>query len=416
LVQQTLLFETAKQAQMAQGLAAGLAGLHAAGVVFAIATLTGATRILGNPLASWLSRRTDQRNLGGLAAASRAAVLAAVAVLAFHSLWLSPAAALVLYTALYALDWFFGSLEDMSISTVPMTQVDSKSKRFKSWSTMPRFLAELNGFLGPLLILALVVGNVKGFDMVGHVLAPVLFGACAVFYFLVPKDLFHKAPGGAPRARIPWRQQWRSIIRNRTLALPVIALALLSTTLLKGPLSLNMASLILNKTGVDLKIYTALLSGIFGAGLGVGSWMAHVHDKSKSWFMPPAKWLAVSALGTAVLVFSWFAGYLPTAAFAALAAAWFLFALTNAACRLLMNHLLQEHIVAAGPNNNYVIGIAGSLSTAVITALRVLAGMMFFVMAGTWQAGFGLFGAVLLFFAASQLVISRLMAAPRATK
>jgi len=79
VVQQALFFSLAQADQLARGVPAGQAGLHAAGVVFVLATLTGALRIPGNALGSWLSTKTDQRNLSTASSVARAAHAGAAA-------------------------------------------------------------------------------------------------------------------------------------------------------------------------------------------------------------------------------------------------------------------------------------------------------------------------------------------------
>jgi hypothetical protein len=402
VVQQVLLYSLAVQDQAARGFSGAQAGFHAAGLVFGLATLTGALRIPGNYLGSWLSGKTDQKNLAGASALSRMAILGTVA-----ALFLTHHITLPLAAALYSLDWFIGGLEEVSRNTQILALVKPGTAEFKSWSTKSQFLAQLTGLFGPLFVVALA--QFKGLDAAGHILAPILFGASAVMYFLIPKDSRHRVSQSAPEAPLSWAQKWRGIIQERALILPVIALALLSTILLKGPLSLNMASLLFGKTGAQLTIYSALFSGIFGAGLGLGSWIAHVQDPNKSGSRSAASWLGLSALGTAGLVATWFLG----AGLPAVAAAWFFFALATAASQLLMTHRLQERVAAAGPEKKYAIGYSLTLANLAITVLRVLAGGIFFLMAGSWRAGFGIFGGALLAFALGQWLLSRRMSHER---
>jgi hypothetical protein len=403
VVQQALFFTLAQQDQLARGVPAGQAGLHAAGIVFALATLTGAMRIPGNSLGAWLSGKTDQRNLALLSSGARAAILAVVGGLVlFHHMTLPLAA------VLYSADWMIGGLEEVSRNTQTVALVKPGSAEFKSWSTLAQFLAQLTGLFGPLFVV--VLAQFKGLGAAGHVLAPLLFGAAALLYARVPADAYHRASDAAPEARAPRLERWRAFLRDRALLLPVLALALLSTLLLKGPLSLNMASLLLGKTGSSLVAYSALLSGIFGAGLGAGSWLAHVQDATGPRHRSPARWLAVGALSTAALAASWAFGASPALALPAIAAAWFFFALANAAAQALLTHGLQERVAASGPDKKYVVGLSLTLGNVVITVLRVLAGLIFFVAAKNWETGFGLFGALLLLVALGQWLLSRGMA------
>jgi hypothetical protein len=409
VVQQALFFTLAQQDQLARGVPAGQAGLHAAGVVFALATLTGAMRIPGNSLGAWLSARTDQRNLAAISSGSRAAILAAVgALVVFHQMTL-PLAAI-----LYSADWLIGGLEEVSRNTQTLALVKSGSSEFKSWSTLSQFLAQLTGLFGPLFVI--VLAQFKGLAMAGHVLAPLLFGASAALYMAIPKDAFHRASDFVPSERISRVEKWRTVLGDRKLLLPVLSLALMSVLLLKGPLSLNMASLLLGKSGSDLVTYSALLSGLFGAGLGAGSWLAHKQDGGAARRRSPAQWLALAALGTAALAGSWFFGLWPALVLPAIASAWFCFAMANAACQSLMTHSLQESVAAAGPDKQYVVGLSLTLSNVVITVLRVLAGAIFFLAAKNWQTAFGLFGALMLAVALGQWLLSRALAkgAPRA--
>lgn len=402
VVQQPLLFTLAKQAQLAKGAADGPAGLHAAGVVFALATLTGALRIPGNSLGAWLSARTDQKTLGVVSGVARAAILGAVAALFFAGHMTLPLAA-----ALYSADWLIGGLEEVSRNTQTLALVRPQSAHFKSWSTLSQFWAQLTGLFGPAFVVALA--QFKGLDVAGYVAAPALFALSSVLYFLLPRDVYQRAAPAPAAARVSRWASWRLVLQDRRLLYPVAGLALLSTLLLKGPLSLNMASLLMGKSGAGLVTYSALLSGIFGAGLGAGTWLAHAGGEKGSRRRSAAQWLGLGAAATVALAGSWLFGFWPAGVFPAVAAAWFAFALTNAAAQALLMHQLQRSVASAGPEKKAVIGVALTLSNAFITALRVLAGAIFFLWAGSWMMGFGLIGAALLTVAAGQWWISRRM-------
>jgi hypothetical protein len=400
VVQQALFFTLAQSDQLARGVPAVQAGLHAAGVVFILATLVGAMRIPGNSLGAWLSARTDQRNLAAMSSGARAAILAAVGgLVVFHQITL-PLAAL-----LYSADWLIGGLEEVSRNTQTMALVEPGSREFKSWSTLSQFLAQLTGLFGPVFVIALA--QFKGLASAGHVIAPILFGLAAALYAAVPRDALNVAARGATSEKAPRTGRWRAVLGDRRLLIPVLTLALTSTLLLKGPLSLNMASLLLGKSGADLVTYSALLSGLFGAGLGAGSWLAHIRGESGPRRASPARWLALSAAATAALALSWFFGLVPALVLPAVASAWFFFALANAACQSQMTHRLQESVAAAGPDKKYVVGLSLTLSNVVITVLRVLAGLIFFVAAKNWQTAFGLFGGLMLAVALGQWLLAR---------
>jgi hypothetical protein len=399
VVQQALFFTLAQADQLSRGVAAGPASLHAAGVVFALATLTGAMRIPGNWLGAWLSARTDQRNLAALSSGARAAILAAVGgLVVLHQMTL-PLAAL-----LYSADWLIGGLEEVSRNTQTPALVKPGTAEFKAWSTFSQFLAQLTGLFGPLFVIALA--QFKGLDAAGHVLAPLLFGGAALLYARVPADAYHRASAAAPAPaeRTPRLEKWRALLRDRALLLPILSLALMSTLLLKGPLSLNMASLLLGKNGTGLVSYSALLSGLFGAGLGAGAWLAHAQGAAPR---AAARWTAVAAASTAALAASWAFGASPALTLPAIAAAWFFFALANAAGQTTLMHRLQERVAAPGPDRKYAVGFALTLSNVVITVLRVLAGLIFFVLAKNWETAFGLFGALMIAVALGQWGLSR---------
>ncbi len=402
VVQQALFFTLAQHDQLARGAAPAQADLHAAGIVFALATLTGAMRIPGNSLGAWLSRKTDQRNLAAASSVGRAAILTAVGALVLMGHMTLPLAA-----ALYSFDWLIGGLEEVSRNTQTLALVAPGTREFKSWSTLAQFSAQVTGLFGPLFVV--VLAQFKGLGAAGHVLAPALFGAAALLYRFIPKDSHQRAAEETSSPRAPKLEKWREFARDRGLLLPVLALALLSTLLLKGPLSLNMASLLLHKTGADLVASSALLSGIFGAGLGAGTWLAHVQDGTKRAAPSAARWLIVGAGATAALVASWFFGAAAPLVLPIVAAAWFSFALANSAAQALMAHRLQENVAAAGRDKKYVVGLSLTLGNVVITALRVLAGLIFFLAARSWQTGFGLFGALLIGVAVAQWLLGRAM-------
>jgi len=404
VVQQALFFSLAQADQVARGFSAGAASLHAAGIVFALATLTGAMRIPGNSLGAWLSARTDQRTLSVVSSGARAAILAGVAALVFFHQITLPVAAL-----LYSADWLIGGLEEVSRNTQTPALVKPGSTEFKAWSTLSQFLAQLTGLFGPLFVIALA--QFKGLDAAGHVLAPLLFVAAALFYAKIPADAFHRgsASADAPEARVSRLEKWRAFVADRSLFLPALALALMSVLLLKGPLSLNMASLLLGKSGSSLVTYSALLSGLFGAGLGAGTWIAHVSKGGEAARRAPSRWLALAALSTVALAGSWIFGASPALALPAIAAAWFFFALANAAGQALLMHGLQERVAAAGADKKYAIGLTLTMANTLITILRVLAGLIFFVAAKNWQTAFGLFAGLMLLVASGQWLLARRM-------
>jgi hypothetical protein len=189
-----------------------------------------------------------------------------------------------------------------------------------------------------------------------------------------------------------------------------LALALVvSIALLKGPLSTDLASIMLNKQGLDMRRYSALLSGIFGAGTLTGFLLLNGRKILQE--RPASAALAWSGGATALLVVSWVFGLFPAFAFLPVAACWFGFAMADIMARVPLNLALQHAVAAEGAGKKYVLGLAISLQNVIVTAMRVLIGVIFFVVAGSWQLDFALVGAVLLLFAAGQAVLSRRIAA-----
>jgi hypothetical protein len=406
VVSTILIFNLEKASLVARGMDGLQAGLRAGGVVFWLATITGAMRIPGAHFGGWLSGRLHQKTVAALSAATRAAVLGAAAFLIVGGRMTLPLAA-----AVYSLDWFLGGLEEVARFSLPIAMVGANRKSvLKDWSTLVQGLTESAGVLGPSITLALTFWSATGFDTVGHWIAPALLVVAGALYLALPRDAHLSGSTGPSKARTDWGTRWRELSRDPFLSLPTLALALVvSIALLKGPLSTDLASIMLNKQGLEMRRYSALLSGIFGAGTLTGFLLLTFRRKLKE--RPASAALAWSGGATALLVVSWIFGLWPSAAFWPVAAAWFAFAMADIMARVPLNLALQHAVAAEGAGKKYVLGLAISLQNVIVTAMRVLIGLIFFAVAGSWQLDFSLVGGVLLFFAAGQALLSRRLAA-----
>jgi hypothetical protein len=405
VVSTILIFNLEKDALVAGGMSAAQAALRAGGVVFWLATITGAMRIPGAHFGGWLSGRMDQKNVAALSAATRAAALGAAALLIF-----SGRMTLALAAVIYSLDWFLGGLEEVARFSLPIAMVGANRRQvLKNWSTLVQGLTESTGVLGPSIVLALTFWSVGSFDSVGHWIAPTLLLIATALYASLPRDAHLAGSVGPDKSRSGWRARWRELSGDPFLSLPTLALALVvSIALLKGPLSTDLASIMLNRQGLEMRRYSALLSGIFGAGTLTGFLLLNGREKFKE--RPASAALAWSAGATALLVVSWVFGLLPSVAFWPVAAAWFAFAMADIMARVPLNLALQHAVAAEGAGKKYVLGLSISLANVVVTGMRVLIGLIFFVVAGSWQLDFALVGGVLLLFAVGQAVLARRLA------
>jgi len=405
VVSTILIFNLEKASLVARGMDSVQAGLRAGGVVFWLATITGAMRIPGAHCGGWLSGRLNQKTVAALSALTRSATLGFIAFLIFRGRM-----TITLAAVLYSLDWFLGGLEEVARFSLPIAMVGADRKAvLKNWSTLVQGLTESTGVLGPSIILALTFWDANGFDVAGHWIAPAMLLIAAACYLSLPKDSHLAGSTGADRREMSWGERWNELSRDPFLSLPTLALALVvSIALLKGPLSADLASIMLNKQGLEMRRYTALLSGIFGAGTLTGFLLLNGSKRLQE--RPASIALAWSGAMTALLVVSWIFGLLPSIAFWPVAAAWFGFAMADIMARVPLNLALQHAVAAEGAGKKYVLGLAISLQNVIVTAMRVLIGLIFFVVAGTWQLDFALVGAVLLLFAAGQIVLSRRIA------
>jgi hypothetical protein len=390
VVSTILIFNLEKAALVARGMDALQAGLRAGGIVFWLATITGAMRIPGAQFGGWLSGRLQQKTVAALSALSRSAALGLIAFLIFRGVMTLPLAAV-----LYSLDWFLGGLEEVARFSLPIAMVGADRKDvLRNWSTLVQGLTESTGVLGPSIVLALTFWDANGFDVAGHWIAPAMLLVAAALYLSLPPDAHLAGSVGADRRRMTWGERWRELSGDPFLSLPTLALALVvSIALLKGPLSTDLASIMLNKQGLDMRRYSALLSGIFGAGTLTGFLLLNGRKILQE--RPASAALAWSGGATALPV----------------AACWFGFAMADIMARVPLNLALQHAVAAEGAGKKYVLGLAISLQNVIVTAMRVLIGVIFFVVAGSWQLDFALVGAVLLLFAAGQAVLSRRIAA-----
>jgi hypothetical protein len=406
VVSTILIFNLEKESLVAGGMDAVQAGLRAGGIVFWLATITGAMRIPGAHFGGWLAGRLDQRTVASLSAASRAAALGGAAVLIAGGRMTLPLAA-----AIYSLDWFLGGLEEVARFSLPIAMVGANRRSvLKNWSTSVQGLTESAGVLGPSITLALTFWRADGFDRFGHWIAPALLVAATALYGALPSDAHLAGSAGGGKVRVDWRSRWRELSGDPFLSLPTLALALVvSIALLKGPLSTDLASIMLAKQGLEMRRYSALLSGIFGAGTLAGFLLLTFRARLKD--RPASAALTWSGAATALLVVSWVFGVRPSIAFWPVAAAWFGFAMADIMARIPLNLALQHAVAAEGAGKKYVLGLAISLANVVVTAMRVLIGLIFFVIAGSWQLDFALVGGVLLLFAAGQIVLARRLAA-----
>jgi hypothetical protein len=406
VVSTILIFNLEKAALVARGMDALQAGLRAGGIVFWLATITGAMRIPGAQFGGWLSGRLQQKTVAALSALSRSAALGLIAFLIFRGVMTLPLAAV-----LYSLDWFLGGLEEVARFSLPIAMVGADRKDvLRNWSTLVQGLTESTGVLGPSIVLALTFWDANGFDVAGHWIAPAMLLVAAALYLSLPPDAHLAGSVGADRRRMTWGERWRELSGDPFLSLPTLALALVvSIALLKGPLSTDLASIMLNKQGLDMRRYSALLSGIFGAGTLTGFLLLNGRKILQE--RPASAALAWSGGATALLVVSWVFGLFPAFAFLPVAACWFGFAMADIMARVPLNLALQHAVAAEGAGKKYVLGLAISLQNVIVTAMRVLIGVIFFVVAGSWQLDFALVGAVLLLFAAGQAVLSRRIAA-----
>jgi hypothetical protein len=406
VVSTILIFNLEKASLVAQGMEPLQAGLRAGGVVFWLATITGAMRIPGAHFGGWLSGFLHQKTVAALSAGTRSVALGAAAYMIVGGRMTLPLAA-----AIYSLDWFLGGLEEVARFSLPIAMVGANRKSvLKDWSTLVQGLTESAGVLGPSITLALTFWSANGFDTVGHWIAPALLAIAAGLYLALPRDAHLAGSTGPSKARSDWRSRWRDLSGDPYLSLPTLALALVvSIALLKGPLSTDLASIMLNKQGLEMRRYSALLSGIFGAGTLTGFLLLTFRRTFKE--RPASAALAWSGGATALLVVSWAFGLWPAIAFWPVAAAWFAFAMADIMARVPLNLALQHAVAAEGAGKKYVLGLSISLANIVVTGMRVLIGLIFFVVAGSWQLDFALVGGVLLLFAAGQAVLSGKLAA-----
>jgi hypothetical protein len=295
--------------------------------------------------------------------------------------------------------------------SLPIAMVGGDRKKvLQNWSTLVQGLTESTGVLGPGIILALTFWNGTGIDAVGHWLAPALLVAAAALYSALPPDAHLAGSAGPSPKKADWRSRLKELSADPFLSLPTLALALVvSIALLKGPLSADLASIMLGKQGLEMRRYTALLSGIFGAGTLTG--FLWLNGNRRLADRPASAALAWSAAGTALLVVSWIFGLWPSIAFWPVAAAWFAFAMTDIMARVPLNLALQHAVAAEGPGKKYVLGLAISLANVIVTGMRILIGLIFFVVAGSWQRDFALVGGVILLFAVGQAALARRLAA-----
>jgi hypothetical protein len=402
VVSTILVFNLEKQALIAQGMDATQAALRAGGIVFWLATITGAMRIPGAHFGGWLAGLLHQKTVAALSAVLRAATLGGAAFLIVRGTMTLPLAVVI-----YSADWFFGGLEEVARFSLPIAMVGANEKEsLKHWSTLVQGLTESTGVLGPSIVLALTFWNATSFDLIGHWIAPLLLIAAAAFYLSLPKDKHLSGSTNAGRSKTDWRHRWRELSTDPFLSLPTMAIALVvSIALLKGPLSTDVASILLNKQGVDMRRYAALLSGIFGAGTLTGFLLLAAGARFKEQLSSSA--LVWSGAATALLVFSWVFGIWPEIAFWPIAAAWFAFAMADIMARIPLNLALQHAVAAEGASKKYVLGLSISLANIVVTVMRVIIGLIFFVVAGSWQLDFSLVGGLLLLFALGQFVLAR---------
>jgi hypothetical protein len=295
--------------------------------------------------------------------------------------------------------------------SLPIAMVGANRKKvLKNWSTLVQGLTESTGVLGPSIILALTFWDGGGIDAAGHWLAPALLVVAAALYYSLPLDSHLAGSTGGSTAKVDWRARINELARDPYLSLPTLALALVvSIALLKGPLSADLASIMLGKQGMEMRRYTALLSGIFGAGTLTGFLMLNGSEKLAE--RPASSALAWSGAATALLVVSWVFGLWPSIAFWPVAAAWFAFAMADIMARVPLNLALQHAVAAEGAGKKYVLGLSISLANVIVTGMRVIIGLVFFVVAGSWQLDFALIGALLLLFAAGQAILARRIAA-----
>jgi hypothetical protein len=85
--------------------------------------------------------------------------------------------------------------------------------------------------------------------------------------------------------------------------------------------------------------------------------------------------------------------------------------MTDIMARVPLNLALQHAVAAEGPGKKYVLGLAISLANVIVTGMRILIGLIFFVVAGSWQRDFALVGGVILLFAVGQAALARRLAA-----
>ena len=153
-----------------------------------------------------------------------------------------------------------------------------------------------------------------------------------------------------------------------------------------------------------MRRYAALLSGTYGAGSLIGFLLINKTHLFREQTAATALWW--SGIATGILPFSWIFGLWPAYAFGPIALAWLLFAMADVMARIPLNILLQHIVAAEGAGKKYVLGLAISLANTVVVVMRIIIGLIFFVIAGSWQLDFSLVGVLLLLFAIGQVCLS----------
>ena len=337
VVQQVLLFSLAVQDQAGAASAAPRPAFTRPASAFALATLTGALRIPGNYLGGWLSGKTDQKNLAGAWSHPGWPSLGPWPLFLDAHHHLAPGGGPLLA------DWFIGGFEEVPANT---------RSRFGQAGDQGVQVLDTNRIPGPADGAFPVLSSwwpwrsSKGSTPPGISWRRFL-GAFRRHVLPDPQGLSPSPLGVHPGCRpASWTEKWRGIIKDRALILPVVALALLSTILKRAPVPQHGVATLRQDGRAADDLLRALLRH-FRGGPGLGSWIAHAQDAKKSGARSAASWLAMSALGTAGLVATWFLGAsLPVVAGPGSSS------LATAACQLLMTHRLQEYVAASGSTRN----------------------------------------------------------------
>jgi predicted MFS family arabinose efflux permease len=359
------------------------------GAAFFSAFDTG-VHMVGTYLGGWPTERFGAKRVLAVATFLRAVALAGIPV-AMSGGFLSLPLAMICYT----LEALIRGFVDTSVHTLPLELARHRADQLDRINSRYELTFDLGGVAGPLMLGGMMIWGGK---ILPHVIIPVGFVLSALCYLLIPRhpvavdsvDLPPATPAHGHSIHGGTWQGLRHIVSHRALLITCIGLMSFNIYPLRKLLSAFFAKGLLHQSASVGQIGAAFaLGGVLGALFY--SLTKHRH--------PGGRWVALGALGTALLAIGW----LPSNLWV-MTAAVFLFGLTNVCARLSLTRRRQELTPlehAGGVTSASQFAVNG-----VSVGIKALVGGAFALGTGAFGA-FAIVGGILGLLAGGQFLLAR---------